>query len=87
VAFPDGYEMLKLWIVHVQLKDIRRLPNGTVESVGLGMGDVDYIGQLKALTHDGCRGYLSLETHRRIKRDIPKDLVRQPKGSALSQRG
>jgi sugar phosphate isomerase/epimerase len=87
VAFPDGYELLKPWIVHVQLKDVRRLPNGTVESVRLGTGDVDYIGQLKALAHDGYRGYLSLETHWRINRDIPKDLVRQPQGSAFSQGG
>jgi sugar phosphate isomerase/epimerase len=87
VAFPDGYEMLKPWIVHVQLKDIRRLPNGTVESVRLGTGDVDCIGQLKALARDGYRGYLSLETHWRINRDIPQDLVRQPKGSAFSQGG
>jgi sugar phosphate isomerase/epimerase len=43
-AFPTGYEMLKPWIVHVQIKDNKRLPNGSVESVRLGQGDVDYVG-------------------------------------------
>jgi len=28
-AFPRGYETLKAWIVHVQIKDVKRLPNGT----------------------------------------------------------
>ncbi len=87
MAFPDGYETLKPWIVHVQLKDVRRRRNGTVAGVRLGTGDVDYLGQLKALTGGGYRGYLSLETPWRINRDIPKDLVRQPKGGAFSQGG
>jgi L-ribulose-5-phosphate 3-epimerase len=86
-AFPRGYETLKPWIVHVQLKDVKRLPNGTTASVRLGRGDIDYLGQLKALKRDGYGGYLSLETHWRIQHDIPKDVVRQPKGSVFSAGG
>jgi sugar phosphate isomerase/epimerase len=86
-AFPVGYETLKPWIVHVQLKDMKRRPNGTVESVQFGTGDIDYIGQLKALKRDGYQGYLSLETHWRLRHEIPHDLVRQPKGSAFSHGG
>jgi L-ribulose-5-phosphate 3-epimerase len=86
-AFPSGYERLKPWIVHVQLKDVIRLPNGTTASSRLGTGDVDYIGQLNALQRDGYRGYLSLETHWRIGHEIPRDVVRQPKGSVFSAGG
>jgi L-ribulose-5-phosphate 3-epimerase len=86
-AFPAGYEILKPWIGHVQVKDVRRLPDGTSESVRLGMGDVDYRGQLKALKRDGYRGYLSMETHWRICHAISKDIVRQPQGSVFSAGG
>jgi hypothetical protein len=36
---------------------------------------------------DGYRRYLALETYWHINRDIPKGLVRQPKGSVFSPRG
>lgn len=62
-AFPDGYEILKPWIVHVQLKDCKRTAEGKAEAVRLRTGDVDYAGQFKALKADGYSGYLSLETH------------------------
>jgi hypothetical protein len=32
-AYPAGYETLKPWIVHVQLKDVKRLADGRVASV------------------------------------------------------
>jgi L-ribulose-5-phosphate 3-epimerase len=86
-AFPAGYEILKPWIVHVQVKDVKRLPNGGVESVRLGLGDVDYLGQLKALKRDGYRGYLSVETHWRGGHALPQAVVRQPKGSVFSAGG
>jgi L-ribulose-5-phosphate 3-epimerase len=86
-AFPGGYETLKPWIVHVQLKDVKCLPNGTRASVRLGTGDIDYLGHLKALKRDGYGGYLSLETHWRIHHEVPKDIVRQPKGSEFSAGG
>jgi L-ribulose-5-phosphate 3-epimerase len=86
-AFPSGYETLRPWIVHVQIKDVKRQPNGTSESVRLGTGDVDYLGQLRALKRDGYGGYLSMETHWRIRHEIPKDVVRQPQGSVFSAGG
>jgi sugar phosphate isomerase/epimerase len=86
-AFPRGYERLKPWIVHVQLKDMKCLPNGTRTSVRLGMGDIDYLGQLRALKRDGYKGYLSMETHWRIGHEIARDVVRQPKGSVFSAGG
>jgi sugar phosphate isomerase/epimerase len=87
VAFPLGYEVLKPWIAHVQLKDVKRLPDGTRVSVRFGTGDVDYLGLLKALKRDGYEGYLSMETHWRIQHAIPRDVMRQPKGSVFSAGG
>jgi L-ribulose-5-phosphate 3-epimerase len=86
-AYPSGYGTLKPWIVHVQLKDGKPLPDGTRASVRLGTGDIDYIGQLQALKRDGYEGYLSLETHWRIQHEIPREVVRQPQGSAFSAGG
>jgi sugar phosphate isomerase/epimerase len=83
-AFPDGYETLKPWIVHIQLKDLRRTPAGKIEAVRFGTGEVDYPGQFRALRADGYTGYLSLETHWRVRREIPADLLHRPKGSAFS---
>src|SRR5262245_23859121 len=83
-AFPDGYETLKPWIVHIQLKDLRRTPAGKIEAVRFGTGEVDYLGQFRALRADSYKGYLSLETHWRVRREIPEDLLHRPKGSAFS---
>jgi sugar phosphate isomerase/epimerase len=87
VAFPDGYERLKPWIVHVQVKDVRRRPDGRTGSVGLCTGEVDYAGQLRALPRDGYRGYLSLKTHWRLHRHLPEAVVRLPQGSPFSLGG
>jgi L-ribulose-5-phosphate 3-epimerase len=86
-AYPAGYETLKPWIVHVQLKDVKRLADGSVTSVRLGSGEVDYLGQLRALQRDGYQGYLSLETHWRLHHHIPREVVRQPRGSVFSMGG
>jgi L-ribulose-5-phosphate 3-epimerase len=83
-AFPDGYETLKPWIVHIQLKDLKRTPEGKIEAAKFGTGEVDYLGQFKALKADGYKGYLSLETHWRVRREIPEELLHRPKGSAFS---
>ena len=56
-------------------------------SVRLGTRDVDYRGQLKVLKRNGYCGYLSMETHGRIRHAIPKDAVRQAQGSAFSVGG
>jgi len=83
-AFPDGYETLKPWIVHIQLKDVRRTSAGKIEAVRFGTGAVDYLGQFRALKADSYKGYLSLETHWRVRCEIPEDLLHRPKGSTFS---
>ena len=66
--FPAGYESLdpaRIW--HVHFRDYRRSADGTVEWCGVGDGEFDHIGQLRALLRDGYQGVVSLETHYRLR--------------------
>lgn len=88
VPFPDGYNYIKDRMVHMHLKDARKDPaTGKIEGVPVGEGDVDYVGQFKALIADGYEGYVSLETHYRKKAKISEELLALPKGSAFSYGG
>ena len=62
--FPHGYESLeagRIWHVHV--RDYRRSVDGEFEWCGVGDGEFDHVGQLRALLQDGYEGVVSLETH------------------------
>src|SRR5690606_13320289 len=85
--FPDGYELVKDYMVHMHLKDAKRLSDGTVVGVPLGQGDVDYVGQFEALSRDGYSGYVVLETHYRPRHEISDELMARPRGSAFSYMG
>ena len=66
--FPAGYEALdsnRIW--HVHFRDYRRRSDGAVEWCGVGDGEFDHVGQLRALLRDGYAGAVSLETHYRIR--------------------
>jgi len=63
VPYPDGYQAIKNYTVHVHLKDARRGPGGKIMWTVIGEGDIDYRGQFVALKKAGYDGYLSLETH------------------------
>jgi sugar phosphate isomerase/epimerase len=64
VPFPDGYNRLpKQRIGYVHCKDIVRKQDGTHEWMEMGRGIIDFVGQFRALSADGYRGILSLETH------------------------
>ena len=84
--YPDGYNIIKPWMVHVHLKDGVR-SGGNVEGVPIGKGDVNWEAQFRALVKDGYSGYVSLETHYRHKSKISEDLIALPKGSAFSLGG
>lgn len=64
-VYPDGYNLLpKNRILHMHVKDIRRDPTtGKTEWYPMGKGEIDYVGQFKALIRDGYRHAVSLETH------------------------
>ena len=62
--FPDGYAGLdKRRIWHVHVRDYRRSADGEVVWCGVGDGEFDHVGQLRALVRDGYSGSVSLETH------------------------
>lgn len=85
--YPDGYEIIKPYMVHMHLKDAVRLPDGKAAGVPIGEGEVDYVGHFKELIKSGYSGYVVLETHYRPKHDIGEELLALPKGSAFSYLG
>ncbi len=88
VPYPDGYETLKPWIVHIHLKDGRwNAEEQRFEPLPIGEGEVDYLGQFRALVQDGYQGFLSLETHWRPTTQLPEDIVQMPKGDQFSYMG
>lgn len=87
IPFPDGYDFVKPYILHVHLKDAILGENGKAESVKIGTGLVNWPRQLAALKQDGYDGYLSLETHYRKGGHITDELLRLPGGEAFSLHG
>jgi sugar phosphate isomerase/epimerase len=63
--YPAGYEEVREWVRHVHFKDARRDPDGTLRYVA--EGQVDWAGQIHALSADGYDGFVSVETHIRPK--------------------
>lgn len=62
--YPKGYDLLpKRRIGHCHAKSVVREPNGKWQWAPVGKGVVDWVGQLRALDHDGYRYAVSLETH------------------------
>ncbi len=62
-AYPHGYEISKPYIGHVHVKDaVIDEKTGEPRWVELGSGEVDMLGQLKALKQD-YHGVVSLENH------------------------
>ena len=63
-AYPDGYKLLpKHRIGHCHCKDVTKRPDGKYTWAAMGSGLVDWVGQFKALKHDGYHYAVSLETH------------------------
>lgn len=87
IPYPDGYNFIRNMIVHIHVKDGKRLGKGECEFTPVGEGEVDYKGQLRALVKDGYRGYLSLETHWRPKKKLTEEEVLMPGGVTYSELG
>jgi sugar phosphate isomerase/epimerase len=61
--YPDGYELLpKERIGHCHCKDAVK-HGERYEWAAMGQGTIDWVGQFKALRHDGYRYAVNLETH------------------------
>jgi len=84
--FPEGYSYVKRHIIHVHIKDAKKI-DGEVVPVPVGEGDVDFRGQFKALRDDRYKGYLSLETHWRPRKRLTEEQVTRPGGEAFSEAG
>ena len=65
VAYPDGYEAVKPHVVHLHVKDAAVVDpaTGLTKWECIGAGEVDYVGQMRALINGGYEGTVSLETH------------------------
>ena len=62
-AYPGGYEAIKQHMIHIHVKDVERLDDGSKRFVVVGEGQVNYKDHIEALARDGYKGYISLETH------------------------
>lgn len=64
VPYPNGFDLLpKDRIGHCHAKNVKREPDGKYEWEPVGIGVVDWVGQLRALRLDGYHYAVSLETH------------------------
>lgn len=62
--FPAGYGYVKDAIGNVHAKDATRAtPPFSEQYEVLGKGDIDWVGQIRALCEDGYTGPLCIETH------------------------
>ena len=62
--YPAGYKLLDpKRIYHVHFRDYKYRPGGGADWCGVGDGDFDHVGQLRAFLQDGYAGAVSLETH------------------------
>jgi sugar phosphate isomerase/epimerase len=78
VAYPDGYNKAKAYIGHVHIKDaVIDAETGEPRWVELGTGEMDMLGQLKALKADGYEGVVSIENHWTPEGGTPEDGVRR----------
>ncbi|MYD93161.1 MAG: sugar phosphate isomerase/epimerase [Chloroflexi bacterium] len=63
--FPPGYAIARPWTEHVHIKDASVVDHSTglIAWECVGRGEVDFVGQLRALIDDGFAGAVNLETH------------------------
>lgn len=59
--YPAGYHHIRSRIHHIHLKDAAIAHDPTF--VVMGEGEIDYVGQFRALAEAGYEGAMSLETH------------------------
>ncbi len=76
--YPGGYNLLpKNRILHMHVKDAKRNPaTGESDWAAMGKGDIDYVGQFKALMRDGYSHAVSLETHWRNEKKNAEESTR-----------
>ncbi len=84
--YPYAYEHLHPYIRHIHLKDALK-KDGDITAVALGDGEVGYEKLLPRLNQDGFNGYLVVETHYRLNREMDEEELKRPQGSGFSAGG
>jgi sugar phosphate isomerase/epimerase len=76
--YPDGYNLLpKNRILHMHVKDAKRDPaTGKSDWAPMGKGEIDYVGQFRALMRDDYGHAVSLETHWRNEKKDAEESTR-----------
>lgn len=85
--FPDGYEAIAPFMLHVHIKDAVYDDRHEPVCVAPGSGLVGYDALLKRLRQDGYNGWLSLEPHYRKDAELTREQMLLPGGSAFSRGG
>jgi len=66
IPYPDGYREVAGLFTHMHIKDVKRDPSsGKLSWAPVGVGLIDWRGQLKAVLDARYSGTMSLETHYR----------------------
>ena len=84
--FPEGYEAVRGLVQHMHVKDAHPNCEGA-RAVAVGQGVVDYRAQFAALMQDHYEGYISLETHYRLSRELAEKELLLPAGYDFSDGG
>ena len=87
LPFPDGYQAVKPYLVHIHIKDVVFDKSGKPVCVAPGLGKVGYQELLKQLKVDGYNSWLSLEPHYRKDIRLTEAQMRMPQGTAFSEGG
>lgn len=87
LPFPDGYQAVKPYLVHIHIKDAVFDKSGEPVCVAPGSGKVGYQELLKQLKVDGYNSWLSLEPHYRKDIRLTEAQMRMPQGTAFSEGG
>lgn len=86
IPFPDGYEQIKDIFWHIHIKDAVKT-DGKAVGAAVGKGLVDYVGLFKELKRIGYDKDVMLETHYRPHAGLSEEILKNPKGSAISENG
>jgi len=81
--YPEGFNYVKRYIAHVHIKDGVK-ENGKVRFLRVGNGIAKIKENLIGLMEIGYEGYISLETHWRMKKELKEESIREPGGKEFS---
>lgn len=83
----ESFDLMKPYIRHVHIKDAVRLPEGGAKAVRIGTGEADTALQMRLLADLNYSGWMSLETHYRLDKQLDEALIRIPGGAEFSHGG